>query len=115
MDATFFFAIAAWWTQIVMQQFSSVDSTDQIQQGQVYTGMRLHVSGPGAAPVVWEDVQGAFVQRDAPDYHGGTVSAVFLDRTFPTGQVVQLGLNSRARTIRVEINGEWHSIATLRR
>ena len=96
-------------------RFSSVAAPDQIEEGQVYTGMRLQVSAPPGAPLIWEDVQGRFVQRYAPDYHGGTVSAVFLERTFPTGQVVQLGVNSRARTIRVEINGAWHSIATLRR
>ena len=97
-------------------RFSSVAAPDQIEEGQVYTGMRLQVSGPpGVPPLIWEDVQGTFVRRDAPDYHGGTVRAVFLDRTFPSGQVVQLGLNSRARTIRVDINGAWHSIATLRR
>ena len=52
-------------------------------------------------------------RREAADYHGGTVRAIFLDRTFPTGQVVQVGLKSRARTVRVDINGTWHEVTTL--
>ena len=79
----------------------------------MYTGMRLQVSSAGGAPVVWEDVQGKFMRREAADYSGGTVRAIFLDRTFPTGQVVQIGLNSRARRVRVDVNGVWRQVTTL--
>ena len=95
------------------QSFALLSRPAEIREDQMYTGMRLQVSGPGSALVVWEDVQGKFVRREAADYYGGTVRAIFLDRTFPTGQVVQVGLNSRARTIRVDIGGTWHQVTTL--
>ena len=97
--------------------FALLDSPEQIRAGQMYTGMRLRVNShnelSGRTPVTWEDVQGTFVERDAPGYYGGMVRAIFLDRTFPTGQVVQLGLNCGGRTIQVEINGTWHSVTRL--
>ena len=98
--------------------FSSVTSPDQIREGQMYIGMHLRVNShtelSGRTPITWEDVQGTFVKRDAPGYYGNTVRAIFLDRTFPTGQVVQLGLNTGGRTIQVEIDGAWHDITRLK-
>ena len=97
--------------------FALVKSPEQIREGQMYTGMHLRVNShtelSGRDPITWEDVQGTFVKRDAADYYGGMVRAIFLDRTFPTGQVVQLGMNSGGRTIQVEINGTWHSVTRL--
>lgn len=93
--------------------FSSVSSPDEIKKGQMYTGIRLQVNDVGLPPTIWDDVRGAFVERDAPGYYG-TVRAIFLDRTFPTGQVVQVGLNTgRIRSILVDIKGKWHPVTRL--
>ncbi len=88
-------------------------SPGELEEGKTYTGMRVQVRDHRGETSVWENVQGRFVYRDAPGYAGGTVRAIFLYRTFPGGQVVQVGLNSRARTVRVEFDGAWHTITRL--
>ena len=96
------------------QSFALIGTPGEIREGQMYTGMRLQVTVPGGGePAVWEDVQGEFVRREAAGYHGDKVHAIFLDRTFPTGQVAQVGMNSRGRTIRVEMGGAWHPVTSL--
>ena len=88
-------------------------SPAEIVEEQIYTGMRLSVDAVGASPLIWEDVQGKFVRREAPGYDGKVVPAIFLDRRFRTGQVVQVGMNSRGRTVRVEIDGAFHALGDL--
>ena len=79
----------------------------------MYSGIRMQVNDVGWPPQIWENVQGAFVERYAPG-HYGKVRSIFLDRTFPTGQVVQVGLHTgRLRSILVDIKGTWRLVTSL--
>ena len=95
--------------QSTTQSFALLTSPGEIREGQMYTGMRVrHAKGAGG---VWEDVQGRFRLMEPGGV--GVGPAVFLERTFPSGQVVLVGMNSRSRTVHVDVNGQWCPVTTL--
>ena len=84
----------------ITPSIETVTSVDDLQLGQRYEGITLRVEDRGREPVLWENVVGAFDwNTDLPSDRGGICAGPIFTRTFPSGQVVTLGMHTPSRVI----------------